>query len=270
MTSIKGKQKAAMLLMSLDRASAAELLKGVDNKVIRDLAVELEYLDLMGLQDNRENTEIAFEFCDSLEANERFHLSGFFGAVLKNTVGGEKAEQMQTQIQNLLQKADPITSGRLSLDLRNLDKDIRNGLLALVREKDIEVANMLAAMMILWSDIPQVSDETLQKALRGVDVKKLASALVSGEDEIVEKIKSNLSARMAVKLEKKSILISNATTDEIEDARKHIVKILRDMNIKGELTFVEDVEARHIHGQYYQQDIIATNSVKDLASGINR
>ena len=168
---LKGKQKAAMLLMSLDRMSAAELLKGVDNEVIRDLAVELEYLDLTVLQDSRQNTEIALEFCNSLQAKERFYLKGFFGTVLKNTVGEKKTEQIETHIQNLLQKADPITSTRLALDLRNLDKDIRNGLLALLREKDIEVANMLAEMMILWVDIPEVSDESLQKALRKMDAK---------------------------------------------------------------------------------------------------
>ena len=260
---LKGKQKAAMLLMSLDRMSAAELLKGVDNEVIRDLAVELEYLDLTVLQDSRQNTEIALEFCNSLQAKERFYLKGFFGTVLKNTVGEKKTEQIETHIQNLLQKADPITSTRLALDLRNLDKDIRNGLLALVREKDIEIADMLAETMILWVDIPEVSDKSLQKALRKIDTKKLASAMVDGEDEIVEKIKSNISKRMAVRLEKKSTITSNATMDEIEEARKHIVTILRDMNIKGELSFVADDEARHIHGQYYQEDIIATNSVKD-------
>jgi flagellar motor switch protein FliG len=33
---LNGKQKAAMLLMSLDAVSAAELLKGVDSEVVQE------------------------------------------------------------------------------------------------------------------------------------------------------------------------------------------------------------------------------------------
>ncbi|MHC4260826.1 MAG: magnesium and cobalt transport protein CorA [Planctomycetota bacterium] len=49
-----GKQKAAMLLMSLDAATAAELLKGVDANALQDIAVELALLDSSGRRDNTE------------------------------------------------------------------------------------------------------------------------------------------------------------------------------------------------------------------------
>jgi flagellar motor switch protein FliG len=45
---LTGKQKAAMLLMTLDAATAAELLKGIDPQVVQELAVELAYLDTTG------------------------------------------------------------------------------------------------------------------------------------------------------------------------------------------------------------------------------
>lgn len=267
---LRGRQKAAMLLMSLDAASAAELLKGVDSEVIRDLAVELEYLDVTGFRNSEQNTEIVRQFCDSLQARERFHLRGFFSTVLKNTIGEEKAEQIQTQIQKLLQKKDPVASISLALDLRNMDKDIRNGLLATIRERDSKVANIISDLMISWNAIPQVSDRSLQKALRGIDVKKLALSLLRGEGTIVQKITSNISNRTSVRLEKKTAAISHATIADIEEARKHIVKILRNMNIKGELTFVEDIDARYVDNQYYQEEIISTNSIKDQVGAIDR
>ncbi|MCK5472800.1 MAG: flagellar motor switch protein FliG, partial [Planctomycetes bacterium] len=40
-----GKQKAAMLLMSLDAVTAAELLKGMPPEKIRDIGTELAQLD---------------------------------------------------------------------------------------------------------------------------------------------------------------------------------------------------------------------------------
>ena len=266
---LKGKQKAAMLLMSLDTVTSAELLKGVDDKVLLELAVELEHLDAMGLQDNKQNYEIARQFCNSLQTKERFHFSGFFSMVLKNTVGEEKAEQIQTQIQNLLEKKGSVASISLAFDLRSLDKDLRNGLLAAVREKDSKVADIITDLMIFWGDIPLVSDRTTQKALRRIDTKKLALSLVGCKASIVEKIKNNISKWTAGRLEKKALTISNASADEIEEARKHIVKTLRSMNIKSELTFVED-DARYVDNQYYQEEIISTTSVKDQVSGIDR
>ena len=51
---LTGKQKAAMLLMSLDVATAAELLKGLDAKVVQELAVELAYLDTTGCRSSKQ------------------------------------------------------------------------------------------------------------------------------------------------------------------------------------------------------------------------
>jgi len=259
---LKGKQKAAMLLMSLDTVTAVELLKGIDDKVLQELAVELKYLDATGLQDSKQNYEIARQFCNSLQAKERFHFKDFFSTVLKNTVGEEKAEQVQTQIQNLLQKKDPVASISLAFDLRSLDKDIRNGLIAAVREKDSKAADIITDLMIFWDDIAEVSDSSMQKALRRINVRKLASSLFGCKDTIAEKIKSNISKRRAGRLKKKAAVISNVSIDEVEEARKHIVKTLRNMNINGELTFVED-DARYVDNQCYQEEIISTTSVKD-------
>jgi len=42
---LTGKQKAAMLLMSLDAPTATELVKGLDTEVVNELAVELSHLE---------------------------------------------------------------------------------------------------------------------------------------------------------------------------------------------------------------------------------
>ena len=109
---LNGKQKAAMLLMSLDAVSAAELLKGVDSEVVQELAVELVYLDAAGLRDSKQSAEVAHQFCNLLQPKTGFHLKSFLDTMLKSTVGNEKAEQIQTQIENLLQKRDPFISIR--------------------------------------------------------------------------------------------------------------------------------------------------------------
>ena len=96
-----------MLLMSLDAATAAELLKGVNPELVQELAMELAYLDAAGYQSDEQSTQIARQFCNSLQADEEFHLKSFLKTMLKNTVGDEKAELIQTKIRDLGQERDP-------------------------------------------------------------------------------------------------------------------------------------------------------------------
>jgi flagellar motor switch protein FliG len=104
---LTGKQKAAMLLMSLDAATAAELVKGLGDDVVEELAVELSYLDAADFKTSRQGTRVVRQFQRSLEAGETFELNGFLGELLNSTVGKEKAGQIQNQIRELLCDRDP-------------------------------------------------------------------------------------------------------------------------------------------------------------------
>ncbi len=322
-----------MLLMSLDAATAAELLKGVDAEVVQELAVELAYLDASGMHDSRQNAEIARQFCDSLQVEEGFHLKAFLDTMLKSTVGKQKAEQIQTQIGNLLQERDPfisihsadletlasvlenehpqatavvlselparkssevlsllgegvrlsvvsrmvksdtvtaeakmriaeVISSRLgtfssganrvghsrgeqplrkvAIILRNLGKELRDGLLSAVQEKDRQAGEKVANLMILWEDIPQVTDRSLQEALLRIDPQKLSFALVRANEAIIQKIKSNISERALSALEEETSAMSGPGRKDIEESRDEIIGALRQMNETGELDFIEE------------------------------
>jgi flagellar motor switch protein FliG len=99
---------------------------------------------------------------------------------------------------------------------------------------------MVEDLMIFWEDIPQISDRSLQKALRRIDIKKLALALVGADDQLIQKIKSNISKTMAAVLNEQMLLVSAYERGDIEQAREEVVDILREMNEKNELTFMEE------------------------------
>ncbi|MGD0785226.1 MAG: FliG C-terminal domain-containing protein [Sedimentisphaerales bacterium] len=331
---LTGKQKAAMLLTSLDAVTAAELLKGVNHEVVQELAVELAYLDAAGLHNSRQSAEVASQFCNLLKPNQGFHLKGFLDTMLKSTVGSEKAKQIQTQIENLLRKRDPFMSIRsadsktlasilgnehpqaiavvlselparksseviglldegarlgaisgmtnsgsvtaeakrriaemvynrleavataregsavqttdeqplrkVAVILRNLGKELRDGLLAALQEKDSQAGEKVAELMVLWDDIPQVTDRSLQEALRGIDSQKLALSLVKADEVIVKKIKANISERAAAAIDEETSLMSAPKKEDIALAREELVLVLREMNKKGELNFIEE------------------------------
>jgi flagellar motor switch protein FliG len=326
---LSGKQKAAMLLMSLDAPTAAELLKGIDAETVQELAVEVAYLDVSGCHNAVQGMEVARLFYHSLEKDEGFHLQDFLGTMLKSTVGQEKAQRIQTQIQDLLQQRDPFISIRLAdpkvlaailarehpqaiavvlaelaprkssevlgllpdtvrlevvtrmtareavhpeakiriaqmvcsqlqapaagteaaqdqsmrkvaVMLRNLSKEIRDGLMSSITQKDAEAAEAVSRLMVLWEDIPEVADRSLQQALREVDSQKLAMALINADETVAAKIKSNISERAAATIEEETSLMSAPRKADIEEARENVVGVLREMNEKGELNFSEE------------------------------
>lgn len=106
---LTGKQKAAMLLTSLDTSSATELLKGIDPKVVEQIAMELALLDSSGQRDQREEMKVAEEFYNSLvkSQTQAFSIRGFLNEMLVNILGKNKAEEIQSQIRKVTEKGDP-------------------------------------------------------------------------------------------------------------------------------------------------------------------
>ncbi len=342
-TALTGKQKAAMLLMSLDTVTASELLKGVDAEVVQELAVELAHLDAAESSRTKQSLKLTRQFCNSLRTNHGFRIKGFLKELLKNIVGDEKTEQIQTGIEELLDKNDPFISIRsadsqtiaailenehpqtsavvlselpeeknsevlsfldwgirvsvvsrmsscgvmsgeekiriaetvgrrleavaapmhscksknggaggplsaqsepslrkLAVVLRNLGKEIRDGLVGAIHGKNRRAGEMVAELMIVWEDIPQIADESLKEALRRIDVRKLGLALVRADESFFQKVKSNISEPMGVMLEEEAMFMSNYKKKDVEEAREEIVRVLREMNERGELAFIEE------------------------------
>ncbi len=102
-----GKQKAALLLMSLDPGTASELLKGVDQETIKDLAVELAYMDAAGFKNSGQSISLAKEFYNAIQGEQKFHIKSFLKQMLNSTIGADKAEELQIEIQNILLQRDP-------------------------------------------------------------------------------------------------------------------------------------------------------------------
>ena len=328
MTSFTGKQKAALLLASLDVATAAEFLKGVDPAVIKDLSVEVAYLEACGLGGFDTKLNLVQEFSETLRGNN-YQASDFLNAMLNNSVGKEKAQQIQGQIKELLQKKDPfipirsssayaiatvleaehpqagaIVLGELSekqspevlsllsddkrfqivsrmasdqavspqikqrvaemvqkqiselpsdgsargeasnpvrktaVVLRNLDKEIADGLIASINNNDKEMAQNILKQMVIWEDIPMIADMSMQVGLREIDSSQLALALYEADEQIASKIRSNISERASATIDEEIALMSMPKAQDIKKARDAVVAVLASLNKKGDLAFV--------------------------------
>jgi len=110
---LTGIQKAAMLLMSLDASTAAELLKGINPELVQELAVELAYLDATGYQSDKQSTQISRQFCYSLQADQKHGFKSYLEQMMKSTAVNENEKQSHTRIKDIQPKTDPFAPVRL-------------------------------------------------------------------------------------------------------------------------------------------------------------
>jgi flagellar motor switch protein FliG len=332
---LTGKQRAALLLTTLDVATATELLKGIEPATVQELAVELSYLDAAGHRNAKQTADITRQFCRSLQDEGDFQFKSFVREMLKNTVGEDKTEQIQQEVQGLLEKRDPFIAIRsadletlaavletdhpqavavvlselppkkssailgllgdgmrvsaisrmtsigaitpeaktriaqmirkrieetaatrqsggavqvrpedslrkVAIIVRNLDKEVRDGVLEAIQQKDKDACDKVTNLMVIWEDLPTVVDRTLQQALRGIDERQLALALHEASEDIVGKIRGNISERAAALVDEEASLMSAPKKEDIQKAREKITNALREMNKAGELNFVEE------------------------------
>ena len=329
---LAGKQKAAMLLMSLDAATVTELLKGLDVEEIQEIAMELARINSSKQHDAKEQAKIVQEFCNLLQEKQaRFNMRSFLDEMLVKVLDKDKVEQLQSQIKNATKKKDlfmdirsaatdelvlaledqhpqtialvlselppkksqevlailneesrikavckmtnpdvlgagvkqrmaSIVSERLkslkgetiavkpgqqnqnlrklAIMLSGLEKDMRDQMLTEISKKDEETAKTVRNLMVTWEDIPSIADRSLQEALRTVETGTLATALYKADEEISQKIRSNISERAVSMVDEEMSLMQEPLEKEVLDAREEVVKPLRDANEEGKLRFV--------------------------------
>jgi flagellar motor switch protein FliG len=104
---LAGKQKAAMLLMSLDAATVTELLKGLNVEEIQEIAMELARINSSKQHDVKEQAKIVQEFCKLLQEKQaHFNMRSFLDEMLVKVLDKDKVKQIQSQIKNATEKKD--------------------------------------------------------------------------------------------------------------------------------------------------------------------
>lgn len=164
-TAIDKKQKAAALLLCLDRDMAASLLKQAKPETVKSIIVELVKFQFEG-GPNGTGLEALQEFSGVLEDRRKIASSprAFLHDVLPRALGEKQAGEYLAQIETIAGEIDPFYS------LRDADVDALVG--ALEEERPLTVAFVLLELPPAKSAevLNRLSEET-----RGVVVNKMTS-----------------------------------------------------------------------------------------------
>ena len=125
------------------------------------------------------------------------------------------------------------TLRNLAIVLSDTPKAVRDQALDDVKERSEKTAALVRDLMIMWEDIPSITDRSLQEVMRSVDSSKFAIAMYGADEEIIQKIRSNISQRAAAAIDEEISLMQEPLEEEILEAREEVVKPLREANEAG-------------------------------------
>lgn len=195
-------QIQAIVIAHLDGDQSAEVLTHLPDKVRLDIVMRVASLDAVQPSALQE-----------LNAILEKQFSGNAGSQAK-TMGGTK---VAAEIMN------------------NLEATLETELMESIKEVDEELGNTIEELMFVFEDLKVVDDRGIQALLREITSEQLILALKGSDDELKDKVFSNMSKRAA------QLLLDDLETkgpvklSEVEGAQKDIVNIARRMADAGEI-----------------------------------
>lgn len=168
------KRKAALLLMSLEPATAAELLKSAEPEMITLIAAELAYLDASGYDISGDDSPIR-EFSDVLNSGgDQAGGGAFLKKMIEGAVGSQKSLDVLADVDRMVQMRDPFKSVRM----RSAEK-----IASALKGESAQVAAMVLSELPAKKSaalLPMLDDGIRNEAVGGM----AASANVSPEAKL--------------------------------------------------------------------------------------
>jgi flagellar motor switch protein FliG len=244
---LSGKRKAAMLLTTLDTATAAELLKGQPPEVVQEIAMELSELDATGQNDPQKAIDITKEFCTSLQKARagNMHVKSFVTQMLKSTAGKENITELHAKIQKAIHEKDPFititaaTPAQIATALQNeTPQAIALVLSALSSKLSTQVLVRLdenTSPKVIWkmTQPNEVSQKTMRRI--GEMVCKKLAAMAASEGAGAEEASTNKALRnVALILSGLDKERRDTLLDEIEGNDDEVAKTVKALMVTWE------------------------------------
>ena len=113
--------------------------------------------------------------------------------------------------------------------------EAQKALLETLASKDGDMARRVRKLMFTFQDLLLADDRGIQRFLKEVDTKVLATALKTASEAIQERIFKNISERAGHNLREEMEFMQRLRPAEIEEAQGQIVDQMRGLEESGEL-----------------------------------
>ncbi|MHB8733312.1 MAG: flagellar motor switch protein FliG [bacterium] len=122
------------------------------------------------------------------------------------------------------------------------DRETERAVLGSLQEADPQLAEEIKGLLFVFDDLMAMKDVTLQRVLRDVDQKVLATALKGTTEDLRERIFRNLSSGAQEVVKEEMDLMGPVPVRDVEDARRTVVSAVRQLEEAGEITISREGE----------------------------
>ena len=105
-----------------------------------------------------------------------------------------------------------------------------------IEERNPELVQMIQQKMFTFEDLAAIDPAGLQRILREVDLRELATALKSASDDIKGALLGAISKRAAETVSEEMGLMGPLKLRDIEAAQQKIIEVVRRLESEGEIT----------------------------------
>jgi len=123
--------------------------------------------------------------------------------------------------------------------LKAMNKDASRALLEAIEQRDPELSKAIRNKMFTFEDVAKLAVADLQKILREVDARALATALRTASDTVKTKMLSGLSKRAAEAIEEEMSFLGKVKAKDVEMAQLGIVELVRRLEAEGQIEIPE-------------------------------
>lgn len=120
--------------------------------------------------------------------------------------------------------------------LNNADRSTERNVIEIMEVETPELAEDVRSLMFVFEDIVNLDDPSIQRVLREVDTKDLATSLKGAKDEVKEKFLKNMSERAQGVLLEDIEYMGPVRTKEVQKAQSKIVSVIKALEAVGEVT----------------------------------
>lgn len=120
--------------------------------------------------------------------------------------------------------------------LNNADRSTEKNVIEVMEVETPELAEDVRSLMFVFEDIIHLDDPSIQRVLREVDSKDLATSLKGAKDEVKEKFLKNMSERAQAVLLEEIEYMGPVRAKEVQKAQSKVVSVIKALEAVGEVT----------------------------------
>jgi len=120
--------------------------------------------------------------------------------------------------------------------LNSTDRATEKNVIEMMEVETPELAEDVRSLMFVFEDIVHLDDSSIQRVLREVDSRDLATSLKGSREEVKQKILKNMSERAQSVLLEDIEYMGPVRTKEVQKAQSKIVGVIKALETVGEVT----------------------------------